>query len=644
LTSFDRHSTIHDDVILHKIYKSIVTGEAEKYPHLLQQFVLLTHCDLKTYMYTYWFAFPVIKPSRPFRLAASPTTLLQAYEKYNITYADLLASIEQEQQAGTGAWLTTIAADHTTIKGEKGQVMMTTHPLSAWHSLQSSSTTRHFLTFLDPSNNEDGVPGWPLRNLLIMAALRWGHVEGGWEGGAISVLALRQRRGRMDASVCWILDVVIPHELTTLSSSLELSSLPLNLGVVSGWELGIQQQKPTPRVADLGAHMDPRRLAASAVDLNLSLMRWRAAPTLDINKISNLKCLLLGAGTLGCNVARTLLGWGVRTITFVDNSKVAFSNPVRQSLYTFQDCLEGGRCKAEAAATALESIFPDVIASWHDMSIPMPGHGVGGLGKEEERRKGVVETIQMMEQLVEQHDVVFLLTDTRESRWLPTLMCAANNKLAITAALGFESYLVMRHGMSGGGGGEKGEKEKEGESIHHHHHHHHHHRHSNVGCYFCNDIVAPTNSTIDRTMDQQCTVARPGLSAIAASLAVELTAAWYASHNYNNSKDKDTINNNKEEEGPLGKVPHMIRGQLTGFSQMCLQGERWSQCTACSEAVVERYEEDGVGFIMEVLEKPGVLEKVTGLDKLYEEMEGLGVEVDEEEEEGGDGEEGWAEL
>ena len=51
----------------------------------------------------------------------------------------------------------------------------------------------------------------------------------------------------------------------------------------------------------------PPRLADQATSLNLKLMRWRILPALDLEKIAATKCLLLGAGTLGCYVARTLM-------------------------------------------------------------------------------------------------------------------------------------------------------------------------------------------------------------------------------------------------------------------------------------------------------------------------------------------------
>merc|ERR1719348_1486430 len=107
--------------------------------------------------------------------------------------------------------------------------------------------------------------------------------------------------------------------------------------------------------------MDPALLAENSLHLNLKLMKWRLVPQLDLDKIMSAKCLLLGSGTLGCGVARALLGWGVRHITFVDNGKVSFSNPVRQSLFTFKDCLDGGKPKATAASDRLSEIFPGVI-------------------------------------------------------------------------------------------------------------------------------------------------------------------------------------------------------------------------------------------------------------------------------------------
>lgn len=58
------------------------------------------------------------------------------------------------------------------------------------------------------------------------------------------------------------------------------------------------------------------------------------------------------------------------------------------------------------------------------MAIPMPGHPVSSA--EEEK---VLNDCQNLKNLIDSHDAIFLLTDTRESRWLPSLLCADTNKV-----------------------------------------------------------------------------------------------------------------------------------------------------------------------------------------------------------------------
>ena len=72
--------------------------------------------------------------------------------------------------------------------------------------------------------------------------------------------------------------------------------------------------------------LDATALAKSAVELNLRLMRWRLMPAFENERIAGTRCLLFGAGTLGCAVARCLLGWGVKAITLVDSGGVLDSN------------------------------------------------------------------------------------------------------------------------------------------------------------------------------------------------------------------------------------------------------------------------------------------------------------------------------
>ncbi|KAF2303039.1 hypothetical protein GH714_012821 [Hevea brasiliensis] len=321
-----------------------------------------------------------------------------------------------------------------------------------------------------------------------------------------------------------------------------------------GWELN--KGRHISRVINLAKSMDPTMLAISAADLNLKLMRWRALPSLKLDKVSSTKCLLLGA-TLGCQVARMLMAWGIRKITLLDHGRVAMSNPVRQSLYTLDNCLNGGDFKAMAAVKSLKEIFPAVEAEGVVMAIPMPGHPVSS--QEEE---SMLEDCRRLHELVDSHDAVFILTDTKESRWLPALLCANANKITITAALGFDSFLVMRHGPGPLNSTHDLKAEPENalsadmdslamaDSGA-----------ERLGCYFCSDVVAPTDSTADRTLDQQCTVTRPGLAPIASSLAVELFVDILHHPNgiFADCEIADSSNSGSSEQ-PLGILPHQIRG------------------------------------------------------------------------------------
>lgn len=54
--------------------------------------------------------------------------------------------------------------------------------------------------------------------------------------------------------------------------------------------------------------------------------------------------------------------WGVDVITFVDYGKVSRSNPVRQSLFKYEDTLNGGKEKAKTAADRLKEISPGIVS------------------------------------------------------------------------------------------------------------------------------------------------------------------------------------------------------------------------------------------------------------------------------------------
>ncbi|KFG63512.1 putative autophagy-related protein 7 atg7 [Toxoplasma gondii RUB] len=472
--------------------------------------------------------------------------------------------------------------------------------------------------------------------------------------------------------------------------------------VVSGW-LRLSSASPseaTHRVASspasstvfgvaLRRYLDGKVIQRDAVELNVQLIRWRILPSFEPRRIQDLRVLLLGAGTLGCGVARLLVAWGVREFTFVDSSCVALSNPARQSLYTYEDAVSqgteagnsGGVKKVDAACRRLLAIRPDLRCRGVDLEIPMPGHPRFGDEAALPGRRSLEEAHDLLSSLIDEHDVVMMLTDSKESRWLPSLLVADKSlearrgaPLGMAVGLGFDSMVVMRQGCGG----------------------------NELGCYFCNAISAPADSMSNRSLDQQCTVTRPGISCLACSVAVELLAAltqhpqgfaaphipsdplasshsssFLSSSSQSSSSSsvaaadagsstsrvggarqgKETRPSEAKRQADgfscMGATPHTVRGYFSSFRMLSLVSERSPQCVCCSDAILARYRANRLQFLQEVIANSSVLEKYSGLEDMQRQIEARGEDADviclsdeeeTEKEEGSDKEEEAAET
>ena len=634
------------------IWDAIKDGSIFSCPSLLASFLVLSYADLKKYRFSYWFAFPalVMDPSWvPVSDTSSTPEGAIPHKTLDSSESSALVDSVQTWRYGVdsrqhGFFLakkTRRPQRQPALDPEEDSADDTRHrpetPLTPGSSLsftwQIASLSAYetgffegeysddcFVCFADPSNytaaNGPVAPAWMLRNLLVLVRQRW-------ERDRIQILCYRETQMRRDAARSIILDMELsrqpakkPARATATGSTDEqpkAPSVPEDMPRVVGWERNAHG-KLGGRMVDLTEYMDPRKLADSSVDLNLKLMKWRISPTLNLETIKATKCLLLGAGTLGSYVSRNLLGWGVRKITFVDNGTVSFSNPVRQPLFNFEDCLEGGKKKAVQAAEALKGIYPGVDATGHVLSVPMAGHPV----TDEERTR---EEYEKLRELIEEHDVIFLLMDTRESRWLPTVMGKSAGKIVVNAALGFDTYVVMRHGarpqvepMSNSQiqdsfiHSSPPEKPKGPMQT------------AELGCYFCNDVVAPVDSMKDLTLDQQCTVTRPGIAAIASALLVELLIS-ILQHPQGGSAPASISKDEDRGEHPLGLVPHQIRGFLSTFSSLNIVGRAYDCCSACSEKVLKAYEAEGWDFVKKAMNERDYVEELSGLKEVQRQAE-----------------------
>jgi len=564
-----------------------------------------------------------------------------------------------------------------------------------------------FVCFADPSTYP-GNPGWVLRNLLVLVRQRW-HLD------KVQVLCYRDTHKRREHPTSIILNLqsttpvhadqtaqqlsvdmptmsvstaLRPGDVDATGELIEQHKVPPTppaptppkepppkipeLPKITGWERN-EQNKLVSRTVDLAAYMDPTKLADQAVDLNLKLIKWRISPSINLDTIKHTSCLLLGAGTLGSYVARGLMGWGVRKITFVDNARVSYSNPVRQPLYDFKDCEDGGVRKAERAADVLSDIYPGMDAHGYNLSVPMAGHPI--IGDQEERVK---KDFEKLKSLIESHDAIFLLMDTRESRWLPTLMGKVAGKIVINAALGFDTYVVMRHGLQPrpppvpsaldspegtimvhpddevdplkAAASDPLERERSSSTQLRQ-------EDEELGCYFCSDVVAPADSLKSATLDQQCTVTRPGAAPLASSLAVELLVS-ITQHRLKarapapNPPPPGTSANQIQsapptdpsllDSHPLGTVPHQLRGYMSTWQTIQVKGKSYDCCAACSPMILDMYQRDGWEFVKKAINEKGYVEEISGLAEVQRKAEEMEKEIegwsDEEGAEDGEGE------
>ncbi|CAI5955897.1 unnamed protein product [Closterium sp. NIES-64] len=467
----------------------ILSGRAEKHPSLLNAFFLLVYPDIKHWRFHYAFAFPALALPSPATLASSPLPATQVFS------SQLAESIEKESprcflRPLPSASLPRLASPQPApprLASLAGHLPPCALPAAAARS-NKPALLSHLMPFYHPPPTLLAPP-LPL------------PLSGHLSSRALPAAAPRS------------------HQPAPLAAAAPPATCPS----ATGWELNAKGRTGA-RCADLAPLMDPARLVDEAASLNLKLMRWRVLPQLQLEGLNATKCLLLGAGTLGCQVARSLLS---KFDEVVCAAATAAAGAIKcnqvfavRSWHSWvsSGTLPAGEsvclCVGLCAPPTIASPFPCQHTSGHRLAIPMPGHPVSP-----SEAPRVQADVAALLALIRQSDAVFLLTDTRESRWLPTLLCAAEGKVAINAALGFDSFLVMRHGAPPlPVHATSAPTASDPPPI--------------VRC--CPSLPAPRipvpsfllspvpiyhHSTAHRTLGQQCTVTRPGLAVIAGALA-----------------------------------------------------------------------------------------------------------------------------
>ena len=424
--------------------------------------------------------------------------------------------------------------------------------------------------------------------------------------------------------------IIFPRNPVSLKKdNLEVSGRVLHLELKQ--EIGSVEFEPKQTIEDrqlnLKSFLSVDELVKDQSRLNLKLMKWRLEPKLDLEMLFKLKVLILGSGTLGCNLGRALSAYGVSHFTFLDYGRVSMSNLARQSLFVVENInQEGvGLPKAEAAKLMMKRIIPTLEVEAVNLRVPMPGHFIG-----EADIEPIYQDLLKLEELIRSHDLVFNVFDTREARYFPTVISALFNVQCVSIGIGYDSFVNVIHGRSEALSKkiqsslespqeetqkeeskpeekilaeeikkvsleEEDKKEKKGLddssanlTL------------ENYGCFFCSDYLPPSDTMSNRTLDQMCTVSRPGISMIAVGSCVESVI-------------------NCLHQGEIGPSPHFFRGTFgSAFNVNDFTSSRFESCIACSEKVLRDYLRDRKEFLVTMLNNPTAIKNITGFSETNE--------------------------
>lgn len=157
----------------------------------------------------------------------------------------------------------------------------------------------------------------------------------------------------------------------------------------------------------------------------------------------------------------------------------------------------------------------------------------------------------------------------------------------------------------------------------------------------------------DQTLDQQCTVTRPGVAPMASALLVEVLisilqhplGAKAAAPKQSPHQDSSSIEYERDPpDHPLGLVPHQIRGFLASFKNVLISGQSYDCCSACSPKILEAYRSGGWEFIKRALTQKDYITELSGLAEVQRAAEAAAGELDWDSESGIQDEEGEGEL